>query len=161
MIYTIKKGKHYSNFTLPKLYFSPKKITKKITFNENCRYDLQSGDQGDINKLFGLGYLPGHHSNSVRFGWRYDLSTHQIEIFAYWYKDKTRYSESLCFVEIGKEYTYCLESDKKSHKLTIFEGSTELSSKVIDLGFTKFAYFLKPYFGGNRTAPHKITIEFS
>ena len=158
--FTIKKGSHYSNLKFPKLLFSATKIVEKITFNENCRYDLKSEDQLDVNKLLGIGYLPTHHHNSARFGWRYDNTKEQIEILAYWYKDKTRFIESMAFIDINKTYTYSIEINKDTHNLILSDANKEIASFKIELSSNFIGYYLKPYFGGNRTAPHLMTITF-
>lgn len=157
---TIKKDRHYSNFSLPKLFFSTKKIVRTIEC-ESCRYDLQSEDQLDTNKLFSIGYLPSHQFNSVRFGWRYDLSSAKMEIIAYWYKEKTRYIEPMLLVDIGARYTYSITIEKDKHLLTVTDSTSRLlATKEIQLSKRLFGYYLKPFFGGNRTSPQQMTIKF-
>ena len=158
----IKKGNHYSNAVLPKLYFGKAVlISEKITFAHNCRYDLKSDDQADINKLFGIGFLPWHRVNSIRFGWRYDLDNQKMEILAYYYINKKRSWATLAFLNIGEAYTYTIKSEVSHFSLSIKDSSENiLVEHKVNFKPRLFGYSLKPYFGGNRTAPHDMSINF-
>lgn len=160
--WTIKKGRHYSNFALPKILISKSQLKECIEFTDSCRYNLNSEDQLDVNKLFGIGYFPAHRINSVRFGWRYDLDSKKMEILAYWYTDKTRHMESMFFVDIGVKYNYTINIDNNKHLLVISDSNSEiLASKEIIFPKRFLGYYLKPFFGGNRPAPNSMTIKFS
>lgn len=158
----IKKRKHYSSWKFPKLYNTSKEFTisKLVTFTESCRYDLGSTDQYDINKLFGIGYFPWHHYNSVRFGWRYDLFNKDIAIFSYWYSNKIRKYELLGSVEIDVPYIYSISIYKNYHELFIFDNKfVPVMQHKVTMPSQKIGYYLKPFFGGNRTAPHDMLIK--
>lgn len=154
---TILKGWHYSLGMMPKLYCEPSKISYRVTFTNSCRYDLESSDQLDINKLFGIGYFPSHHYSSARFGWRYDLDRQQIEILAYWYIKGVRQSASMAFVNINDPHEYSLYILTTEHILHLDDTVTY----TIPLPSQKYGYALHPYFGGNRRAPHTMKLEFS
>lgn len=156
-IYTIHKGRHYARPVGLKLYTpSTVLLTQTVTFNSSCRYDLHFRYQLDINKLFGVGYFPTHHVNSVRFGWRYDLDKDMIEILAYCYINKERFWESMGWVEIGQPYIYEIERYADYHVLRLRDVRVQVPVPTQLLG-----YHLKPYFGGNCVAPHTMTIEMS
>jgi hypothetical protein len=148
---TIKKGTH-SPFRFPVIVTSPE-IVRVVQFTPSCRYDI-GNDQSDINKLFGVGYFPHHHRNSIRFGWRYDQASDMIEILAYWYAQKERLWESMKFVAIGSKNVFVMRRHEDMHEL--FIGKDRL---IIDMPACEVGYLLQPYFGGNRTAPHDITIN--
>lgn len=76
------------------------------------------------------------------------------------HKNKSRNIETICFVDLNKSYTYSIETTKIEHKLTITSESNIIGQRTLDIGGKIFGYFLKPFFGGNRTAPHDMTINF-
>jgi hypothetical protein len=128
-------------------------------FTESCKYDVGE-DQSDINKLFGIGYLPWHHQNSVRFGWRYVHETDKIEIFAYWYSSGVRHWQSMYSVELGRWYDYSMVNDSDSHQLIIYDkDGVPLARYAVELKPKFFGYKLFPYFGGNKKAPHTMRIN--
>lgn len=160
---TIKKGTH-SSFRLPKIIPGTYHMyVYTITFTESCVYDLGNEDQLDVNKLFGIGYFPSHHKNSVRFGWRYDLESQKIEILSYYYKNGKRFFDTICFVNIGESYTYVLAINHDYHELSV-HGSSTLNDRhyyktKVDVDPQSVGYLLRPYFGGNQKAPHDINIK--
>lgn len=159
MIMRIKKGRH-GNFHFPiPLFIKNKSLIKKVTFTDSCRYDI-GDDQSDTNKLFGIGYLPYHRKNSARFGWRYIKETDCIELMIYWYKKGIRQYESLCEINLNKQYICEISSNNNSHVYFVktIDGNI-LSTKSIDLKGRFFGYKLFSYFGGNMKAPHDIIID--
>lgn len=163
--YKIPHGKHSSG-----IHFGPhiwKDGTQKyVTFDKSAIYQFKTDDQYDINKLFGLSYGM-HHTNSVRFGWRSlgDYSDN-IEILAYCYVDGKRVVEDginlfIAMVNINREYRYQIIVSDNSYSLTIHnDKNVMIGHKSIPHNKLPFwGYKLYPYFGGNRTAPHNITIK--
>lgn len=153
-VITIKEGTHGSSFRIPKLLFKPKQLSYNVEFTNSCRYNIGTDDQGDINKLFGIGYFPHHHNNSVRVGWQYDTASAKMNIWAYWYKNKQRQWAFLKSVDINTTHCFSIRMENEEH--------------IIDLGDVSFSiqipprcvgYLLMPYFGGNQTAPHDIKIK--
>lgn len=162
----IRKGTH-SPFRLPRLLIDPKVLEYNVTFTPSCIYDIGRADQADVNKLFGIGYFPHHHKNSVRFGWRYNPDfTDSMEIMAYWYDDGERMMRSMGFVDIGKQYTYEMwvlrGVGSPLHHLKVSGGGKSkahyLHQEVLLDNPCDIGYLLRPYFGGNQTAPHDMKI---
>lgn len=163
--YTIKKGRHYSKLGVqPVLDFDY--IAHIVKFDDTARYNLGTPDQFDINKLFGVGFLH-HHYDSARFGWRYIPDLDKIELLAYMYKSGTRINEwdeqiHLCLIDIGKKYELSLHVEKENYRFIVWD--IRMNTKVCNKIFSRpkifkwFGYLLRPYFGGNRTAPHDINI---
>jgi hypothetical protein len=149
----IPTGKH-APFRLPRHIGSIQKIQYDVTFTDSCKYWVNSEDQADINKLFGIGFYPHHSYNSVRFGWNY-LSGEFIRIYAYWYFDKRRYQKYLGEVPIGKTYRYIISPYTKWHNLHVMGRGLSAS---VPVPMRRFGYHLGPYFGGNQVAPHDIEI---
>ena len=83
--FSVKKGKH--RFQPRFLEPCSKSLGFTAMFHDNCLYDLNSEDQADINKLFGITSL-FIHKNSARFGWRAEGD--KIRIFAYYYRNGIR-----------------------------------------------------------------------
>ena len=157
--YFIQKGNH-SSLNFPNIISIRKsELRYHIMFTESCKYDIGE-DQSDINKLFGIGYLPWHRRNSVRFGWRYVSETNKIEILAYWYISGKRYSHSMCSVDFGKWYDYSIRNNSDSHLLTVCDKyGHPIVTHTIELKPKFFGYKLFPYFGGNKKAPHTMVIN--
>jgi hypothetical protein len=138
-------------------------ITKHFKFTDSAIYQFNDADQYDINKLFGFS-VGMHHNNSFRFGWRPNKDLNKIEIVGYEYHDKVRIpSIPICEVELNKWYEYkmiYLCGFKTIHyhvsdgSKTIIAGGNkiELKHKI------NWGYRLGLYFGGNKKAPHNITV---
>lgn len=150
---TIPAGKH-SHFRLPSLIWSMHVMRYDVLFTDSCMYTIDKQDQGDINKLFGIGYWPHHHQNSVRFGWNY-LKADDINIYAYWYRDCLRYSKLIGTVKIGMRHTFVIMPSEKWHNLQVQGRGIACTVPVPG---SRYGYHLGPYFGGNQVAPHDITI---
>jgi len=148
----IKKNTH-APLRLPKLLINPKVLEYNVTFTDSCRYDIGE-DQTDINKLFGIGYFPFHHWNSVRIGWAYNPTTDKIDISAYWYEKGQRKWQETVRKNIGEEINFKIEIGKHNHYISINN-----SYATIPLPGQRLGYLLRPYFGGNRKAPHDIEIK--
>ena len=148
---TIKRGTH-SPFRIPCVTTDPE-VRYRVAFLDSCRYSI-GADQGDINKLFGLGYLPHHHNNSVRFGWRYDLNVDMVEVFAYWYDQGERGWQSMFFAAIGQVDHYAIRKLGDCHVLEARHNTFRVPVRPKTVG-----YLLRPYFGGNIRAPHDIHIQ--
>lgn len=157
---TILKGWHrpFNKSWLPKFYFGKKLLKASYIFTDSCKYDIGS-DQSDINKLFGLSFSLSPHKNSIRVGWRYVPSSSNIELLSYIYKDGARSWKPLCFVGLNEEVSVEISRFGTIAKI---EAKSESESSVILLDanglWGKFSYELGLYFGGNRTAPHKMSV---
>ena len=148
----IQKDTH-APFRFPLLLIKPKLLVYRVAFTESCRYDIDN-DQGDINKLFGIGYFPHHHDSSVRIGWNYDLVSGKIQLWAYWYADGVRQYSYLRSVDIGMLYYFKIYIEDGEHTIDAAGRMFSVYLKPKSIG-----YLLRPYFGGNRKAPHTIVID--
>src|SRR6478735_401095 len=102
MKYTITKGKHYCSPLIFDLYLNKfPSLYRKVTFNTDCEYNLvgspdtMEGDDFDVNKLIGFGFLNfrnivPHHWDSVRVGWDWNQEHKCIDLFAYCYIEGKR-----------------------------------------------------------------------
>lgn len=166
MIFRIPKGHHWAWPLRVWFWWNRKSFTRFVKFDDTCRYDLQSPDQFDTNKLFGIGYLPWHHKDSARFGWRYWTERKEIEISAYCYVNGQRSITHIGFCEIGKTYQIELNPLGDSYYFRCYEVCNQYlnpnGGAVVTHGHKKkFMYRLGVFFGGNRKAPHEIKIQLS
>lgn len=148
----IRKNTH-APIRVPSIIRSSNTLKYNVKFTESCKYSI-GVDQDDINKLFGIGYFPGHRTVSVRFGWRY-ASGDNIQVFSYWYVNAVRYWDEIGSVRIGDDNVFVIIPDGSSHKLSV--PSCGILSSVPVPSFC-VGYLLRPYFGGNTKAPHDIEI---
>ena len=136
-------------------------FTRKFIFTDSCVYNLQDENQSDWNKLFGIFLgLFGIHKNSFRFVWRYVERCNNIEIGAYWYLNGKRNFTLLCAIPLNTEFLFNLAfADDRVifsvvKDVTVSNHEVFVNTKIM----TKVRRECGIYFGGNRRAPHKITI---
>lgn len=151
MIYTIKKGKHYSTH-LPSLHFGIKKMKVSFSFGVSCWYRMIDPDDYAINKLcgFSLGF---HHRDSIRCGWHPSEKLGMIDLFFYLYNGGKRI-----------EHQFTTVSTFKGYELTILMGRSSVSFELHGSGQSAFGstafvpprflpgYQLFPYIGGKKPA---------
>lgn len=161
MTFRIPAGKHRARPLRFGLYWNRNQFKWHVLFTERCRYDLHSEDQFDTNKLIGIGYLPGHHKDSARFGWRYDTVKKQIELSAYCYVNGRRVIEHIGYCEIDKWYKIRLQVMHRSYLLELEEVDGHLMGHALIEYYheKKLQYRLGCYFGGNRVAPTEMKIK--
>lgn len=157
--YTIRKGKHRAWPFRLGLYFSKKKIRFRVVFDTSCKYELGSENQGDINKLFGVGYFPNHHKESARFGWRYNEDINKIELVAYCYVNGQRVTDLITTVPFHQSHVLQLNITSRFYHFAVVKDSFEVNTSIEHSNKRKWSFPLGVYFGGNKPAPHKITIE--
>ncbi len=151
-LYEVKKGKHRSFFGIPD------RVDDSFTINFciNNDYNLEGVDQYDWSKIAGF-YAGRPSSNSMRLAWRYNPETDLIEIGVYAYVDGKIVKSDKEFPVIG----YCNVGDYNSALINItddtweltYEGETYVVNHNCDKNYHK-CYF---YFGGNKTAPKKLS----
>lgn len=169
-LYTIKKNRHTSTPFSFKLFslLKPKEIVFNVEFFNNTKYSFEDIDQKDINKLFGIGFFPHHHFNSARFGWRYNLEKDKIEILSYTYSNKKRIIPKvneeevvLADLEFNTEYFLKIKIENCSYTYSVYKGTRQIGTMIrVERGTRRFmGYFLQPYFGGQKKAPHEMNIK--
>jgi hypothetical protein len=149
-LYTIKKGHHDSTpVKLEWLEKNPLRFHAK--FDSSAIY---SGD-GDINKLYGFSDCNSlHHENSARIGWRW--SDNQLEIFAYTYAHGIRSYKKIKSVPLDTWVSYSIAAMPDRYRLCVGNECVDMERNT--KCNTGMYYILYPYFGGNKRAPHDITI---
>lgn len=164
MTFKICKGKHrakplYWLHWFP-LLFNQKVIRRRVMFYFSAKYNLESEDQADHNKLFGVAF-GGVHKNSARFGWRWDIDKIRFVLSAYCYVNGERIMFDLCTAVAMHWYDCSLEITDDLYKFHVFNEKKE----VIGIDFIrkghkkKVGFLLGLFFGGNRAAPSDMTIQ--
>lgn len=149
---TIKKGTH-APCRLPRLLIGTSSLVMSVSFDKSCIYDIGS-EQGDVNKLFGIGYFPHHRFKSVRVGWNYNLQTKLIDLFSYWYAENNLTFNYLESTELYKNNIISIDIEKDKHTI-----HTPSVIQEIYLPSNGNGYLLREYFGGQTKAPHDISIN--
>lgn len=164
MIFRIPSGKHRARPLRFGIYWRKTSFSWRVKFTDSCRYGLGNNDQYDTNKLCGIGYLPGHHKDSARFGWRYWPDKGWVELLAYCYVSGRRIIQNLDFCEIGKEYHIQLNITDNAYVFNVIDPvfSKPIGGASIAHNHRRIlGYQLGIYFGGNQPAPHEIKIELT
>lgn len=166
----IRKGCHYPlDFVIETFrYFGISRknrkntISRRITFNEDCRYIIDGVDQWDWSKLYGFCFgITGIHKNSVRFGWRYNPKTEKIEVcrILYYGNPVIHKMEYLTSVEVGSKHEYTIvheiEGDIMHVTMYIDDEKWETS---INRPPCRLRFGSGLYFGGNQKAPQEVSI---
>lgn len=169
MIFKIKKGEHYSKPFLFKLNFFNKEFNWEIKFSKSCYYNRCDVDKTGLNKLRGITF--GTHNegilgkykltkklvNSVLLAWQPTFKDDNlIKLYVYYDVDGTEYKDYLCNMEVEKFFKVNFKVEKNGVNIKIDDNTIK---KVPVKTWLKIGYHLKPYFGGQSTAPENMTIE--
>jgi hypothetical protein len=163
MTCTIKKGSHYcSGWSLGLLHTGTTIMAHNVVFDTNCL--ILPGDDTcdrDINKLFGWSYGM-HQTNSIRVGWRSERGA--IHLFAYMYMNGTRVTKGIGWTPAGTSVPVTAYHDTLLGEVVfIVGGFTVGAGSTVRITWTGCApcmgYNLRPYFGGNCSAPADMTIK--
>lgn len=163
----ILKGHHYCRRPHPALYFGKRELTRIVEFGPGCRYHLpreteSPPDEWSINKLFGIGYLWSHHTDSARFGWRWNLEQERVELLAYCYVNGVREWKSVALVKMNTRYKCTIRIWYNYYRFTVLAGPESEIMADEHIAFShnkKIGYYLNPYFGGPDPAPADVFIE--
>jgi hypothetical protein len=149
MYLTIKKGKHRSNWWLPKLTFK-KTIIGKITFLGDHEYDIGKY-QKDSNKIIGFSNGIWHRYNSIRIGFRWNKVLKCIDIVGICYDKGKREIRVINRISNNSEKIPFLISIEKDKYIVKVGDKVEMFNNTSKWKFIR--YYLFPYFGGVSRAP--------
>ncbi len=152
--YTIPAGAHYTT-QHPFKKVSLNTLKFKVTFNSSAIYTTRDpANQTDINKLYGVADCgTPHHTNSARFGWRW--YNNQLELYAYTYSNGARNSVLVGVIKLDQPSICELVLEDKMYTFRMDGKQVHLPRACNGVGD---GYQLYPYFGGDETAPHAISI---
>lgn len=172
MIYKFKAGSHYSTIQFPSfLFWNNITKTKVVKFSDTCMYD-DEGKSGQINKLFGFSQGFPHQANYLLIGWRSRKDLGGIELLPYMHfnYEKIYYQKApQYFIPEEVATPFIINDFNKSTTITISTKDPKYytftaGSKVWHVlrgnkPWFPIGYTLKPYFGGQKPAPHEMYID--
>ena len=155
ILYTIKKGAHYAadNFYQ---HVEISELKFIVRFDSSAIYKTNSEtNQYDINKLYGFSdNNEDHHQYSARVGWSWNNNS--LHLYGYVYNEGKLLKAELGNVAIGAE-TLCSIKVKDSNYIFTLNDTTLHMPRISNDSLAK-GYMLYPYFGGDETAPHDISV---
>ena len=164
-VFKINKGEHRSGTYLHN--DAPYKINFLVKVTESMIYDFggNTRDQYDVNKIYGFSdFGQIHQEASIRLGWSYYTEGEKAgELWFRWLKHTWGQHKSgdLMEVEVGEIYNVTIEQRLIYYIFTI-NGKEFIVDRDIEqnrrLDYID-RYYLYPYFGGQKTAPHDIKIK--
>jgi hypothetical protein len=153
--YTIYQGEHYCT-PHPGESFNGSTLKAQIKFGENCAYNLNNNNQGDLNKVFGFSdNFSLIHRHSARFASRWIVERGVMEIWAYWYRSGEVGYEKIGETTLGRWDTYEVSGSGSTYYFN-FNGNAITTARSAPLQGIKVKSW--PYFGGDEVAPHDMDI---
>jgi hypothetical protein len=170
MKYRVKMGRHRFFPFLLWVWFNKKERVKYFYFYNNCKYnigaDIDTDDQNDTNKLFGIGYLWNKNDSArIGFAYRYMVMPDKMLLRAYCHVgDKLNpVIKDLCYVDFNKWYRGKIRRDASGYFFEITEAKSlwfKLAECFVPSKHNKkFSFPMGIYFGGNKAAPQDMMIE--
>jgi len=165
--FTFKKGKHRATplywLVWWPLFYNISVIKRRVIFSFSAKYELDNGDQEDVNKLFGLSFGRVHR-NSVRFGWNYSPAVKKFFLYSYCYINGKRLFSKLCECVANRQYECSIVVSPKEYIFMVIQKDNNhvLGIEHISKGHRKkISWLLGPYFGGNKSAPSLMKLKLS
>jgi hypothetical protein len=155
--YKINKGSNSSRL-LPGITFC-NSLAYIAKFDYTCEYLTQDpNNQDDINKLFGFTEGLRHvHDVSARFGWRWNPTIRKIEILAYVHTKVGVQHIYLHSLSLGEEVSLEIIRYNNKYEFRVADNIIAIVYKSIKTN-PLISFKLRPYFGGDETAPHTMYI---
>ena len=154
--YTIQAGNHFADgrhfqpFSGDSLFFS-------AIFDSSAIYHFTDPNtKYDQNTLYGFADNGDSHLNfSARFGWRW--FNNKLQIAAYTFNNSDSTIIEMAAVPLNKVSNYSIVVSRDHYEFTV--NKKTLSLPRLSTSATAGPYKLFPYFGGDATAPHTVTIQ--
>ena len=141
------------------LKFNTTKLNFTFKFDDNCWY---INPTSSINKLYGISYgIIGIHKNSIRIGWIPDKDKNRIKLYYYGYENESDHiGKHIAIIDTNVEYKinmflYIINGEPM--KLCITLNNTSIYDDICKVKINWLGFGCKPYFGGNNTAPNKMS----
>jgi len=154
-VYTIRQGQHYCDQnSIKAVTTSEMKFMAK--FDNSAIYQtILPENQYDINKLWGFSEGFDNQYNSARIGWSWNEGA--LRLYAYSYNKGVRQYQEITPVTIGAEISCSIKIWGDAYIFTV-NGVVVTQPRGLSTaqasGFQQY-----PYFGGDETAPHTISIQ--
>jgi hypothetical protein len=152
--FTIRQGQHYCDQNgLRSVKTAEMKFIVKFD-NSAIYQSVLPENQYDINKLWGFTEGINNQYNSARVGWSWNNNA--LRLYGYVYAKGVRYYQEITPVTIGTEITCSIKLTGNTYLFTVNGVSVSLPRGLSTLQASGYQQY--PYFGGDETAPHLITI---
>ena len=153
--YTIKCGKHKSRSKIKTTRTDELKF--QAIFDSSAIYTSADPiNQYDINKLYGLSDCGSSHLDcSIRFGWRWYNDS--LEILWFKHVDGKFTFDKIKTIDIDQIVDFSIKFDHQKYHMSVDNDTVSIDRPCSNGSVRK--YYLWPYFGGDETAPHDITIK--
>ncbi|HEX3165543.1 MAG TPA: hypothetical protein VHQ93_04735 [Chitinophagaceae bacterium] len=152
--FTIREGQHYCDQNSVKSVRTSE-MKFMVKFDSSAIYQtVIPGNQYDINKLWGFTEGINNQYNSARIGWSWNNDA--LRLYGYVYANGVRHYQEITPVTIGSDITCSIKLSGNTYLFTVNGISVSLPrgpSATQASGYQQY-----PYFGGDETAPHLITI---
>lgn len=161
--YTIPQGWNYClGVSTPHLGIT--KYTRTVVFDPSCRYTLTNPVcTQDLNKVSGFSY-GNHMTNSIRLGWKV-VNDGDVQLWLYVHNNgkvkMKRIGKASTFFKYDTPIEFVLNHDVENNTAeayVLYEGK----EYVVTLPYTatpSVGYICKPYFGGDCSAPHTMSLK--
>jgi|TARA_B100001093_G_C26489326_1_gene868354 hypothetical protein len=153
--YVIKEGNHSSRTSY--------KTTKtnclqfQAIFDESAIYQsIDSNNQYDINKLYGLSDCKDHHiKTSIRLGWRW--LNDSLELHWFQHVNNNFSFDRITTINLNTIVNFSITFDNNYYYVSVDNDTITIDRPCNNQSIRK--YYLYPYFGGDEKAPHDIKIK--
>lgn len=166
MLYTIKQGKHYSSFSLQRLWigYNTRELQFRSSFVNDPSYKFGNEDDDDVNKLYGLSFGLDPHKFSYRIGWN-STGPNSVGYYHYYYVNGKRFVKPIISLPSYAQVKFkiCPLRDENLIQLWYSIGNI-IQVTDVDFSFinsSKWSHKLFPYFGGNNSAPKEFKIDIA
>lgn len=153
----IFKGFHFSFPRLIGIYKNIKSIRIFIKPDSNFKFKHRNINDNDSNKLFGISFGLNHHKNSIRITAVWDEDTILYKL--YYYNNGVRTILNLFNDDITSVNDFHIKLNRKGNYFTIKSTNYFQFIEYDFNNISKWSYLLGFYFGGNNTAPHKMSVK--
>jgi len=152
--FIIRQGQHYCDQNSIKSVRTSE-MNFMVKFDNSAIYQtVVAENQYDINKLWGFTEGINNQYNSARIGWSWNNNA--LRLYGYVHANGVRHYQEITSVAIGSDITCSIKPGENTYLFTVNGISISLPrgpSSTQASGYQQY-----PYFGGNETAPHLITI---
>jgi hypothetical protein len=154
-VITIKKGNHYPSGTaLMGIHNGMTHMLYNVMFSRECLTPPGQKDcDSDWNKLFGWSY-GAHHTDSIRVGWRSRVG--RIELCWYLYEGGMMRCKPFAFISVEQMTTIGISL--MDDGTLSFQAGAVIHKEQWEGCKPCFGYYLRPYYGGNCSAPVDMSI---
>jgi hypothetical protein len=139
---------------------APKGISSRVRFNDSARYNLNSRDQFDWNKTFGLN--GSEIGIECRWGWRWNLDANCLELYPYVrHNGSVIFDNSLIFSGVSLNEWLNLKIEVKSDRY-VFTLNGQVKEVFLNLAgkYNGSCQYNALWFGGTSPAPQQVTVEY-